>query len=95
MPPPAAESKEATRHAAKAARLAHGKMAKTTVAAKAAAQPIATNAWPAAVPVIAAASPAAKPAAAAAARMVARSVHPRRDALHRPQPVAHEKRRVA
>jgi hypothetical protein len=27
--------------------------------------------------------------------VIARNVHPRRDALHRPQPVPHDKRRVA
>jgi hypothetical protein len=93
--PLSAESKVAAKEAVKAAGLARGKMAKTKVAARATAQPIATSAGSVALPLTVAANPTAKPAAAAAARVIARSVHPRRDALHRPQPVPHDKRRVA
>jgi Transglycosylase SLT domain len=94
--PRTVEAKDAT----KAAGPAHGKMAKTKVAAKTATQPITTaNAGSGSVtqPLAGQAKPAAKPAAAAtpAAHVIARNVHPRRDALHRPQPVSHEKRRVA
>jgi hypothetical protein len=99
MLPLAAESKEAPKaalkEAAKTAGLARGKMAKTKVAAKAAPQPIAANTGSVALPLVATANPTAKPAAAAAARVTARNLHPRRDALHRPQPVPHDKRRVA
>jgi hypothetical protein len=91
MLPQTAASKEATKETVRTAVLARGKMMKMKVAAKAAAQPIATNAGSVALPLVAA-NPAAKPATAAAARVV---IHPRRDALHRPQPVPHEKRRVA
>jgi hypothetical protein len=97
--PQAAEAKDATKEAAKVAGPAHGKMAKTKVAAKTAAQPITTanaGSGSIALPLVADAKAAAKPAAAApAAHVIARNVHPRRDALHRPQPVPHDKRRVA
>jgi hypothetical protein len=98
--PRTAEAKDATKEAAKAAGPAHGKMAKTKVATKTATQPITTaNTGSGSVtqPLTGQAKPAAKPAAAAtpAAHVIARNVHPRRDALHRPQPVPHEKRRVA
>jgi hypothetical protein len=93
--PQTAEAKDATKGAAKVAGAARGKMAKTKVAAKAAAQPITTAAAGSgsiALPLVADAKAAAKPAAA---HVIARNVHPRRDALHRPQPVPHDKRRVA
>lgn len=96
--PQAAEAKDATKEAAKVAGPAHGKMAKTKVAAKTAAQPITTvnaGAGSIALPLVAQAKVASKPAAAPAAHAIARNVHPRRDALHRPQPVPHDKRRVA
>ncbi len=96
-----AEGKEVTKEAAKAVGPARAKMTKIKVAAKtptqpiskakAAAQPIA-NAGSVALPLLAEAKPAPKPKPAAAA---AGGVVARRDALHRPQPVPHEKRRVA
>jgi hypothetical protein len=95
--PLVAESKEAD----KTVGPARAKMARIKVAAKAPAQPIANakaaaqlvaTAGSMALPLVADAKAAAKPAAAAAGRVVG---HNRRDALHRPQPVPHEKRRVA
>jgi Transglycosylase SLT domain len=46
-------------------------------------------------PIVAEAKAAPKAASPAPAKMLARNVHPRRDALRRPLPVPHEKRRVA
>jgi hypothetical protein len=92
-------TKESTKEAAKAIGPARAKMTRIKVAAKAPTQPISNakaaaqpiaNAGSVALPLLAAAKPAPKPAAIAAARVIVR-----RDALHRPQPVPHEKRRVA
>jgi len=53
------------------------------------------NAGSVALPLVAQAKAASKPAGPAPAKMMARNFHVRHDALRRPQPVPHEKRRVA